>query len=332
MIQLYIMACLTTVIALLLFGMLYRQFAISGQWQKIWPLFVFGLMMSPAAYFLVRLPIINHLDPLLFASETGEMQSGGSSQMRVSRDLVRLWYAPLTEEPAKLLPWLILLSVGAGAIPNRAHVAGLALVVGTSFAIGEIWLVAYLISSKPDPRLVDLPWYAFGGFASERIATCFAHTLFAMPTLLLAARGVRWGLVGLCVGMLLHAAGNAPILLSRYEMFGISKDAWIVILQLWLVLFVVASMIGLVGCKFGTEMLQRIWQNRMVCPECGATYRQPIVMGLNMGTWRYEPCGACNKWHWVTLKNLAPLNAGSNPPSNDSPEQTKVSNRSQAGD
>jgi len=34
MTQLYIMAFVTTVIALLLFGVLYRQFAIPGQWKK----------------------------------------------------------------------------------------------------------------------------------------------------------------------------------------------------------------------------------------------------------------------------------------------------------
>jgi hypothetical protein len=308
MTQLYIMAFVTTVIALLLFGMLYRQFAIPGQGQKIWPLFMLGLLMSPAAYFLVRLPIINYLEPRWFANEPAETLSPSAVKLPTVRDLVRLSYAPLTEEPAKLLPWLIFLFLGAVTKPTRAEAAGLALAVGASFAIGEIWLVAYLISVKPDPALLELPWYAFGGFASERIATCFAHTLFALPTLVLARRGLRWAIVGLGLGMLLHASGNAPILFSRYEMFGISKMTWNVILQVWLVLFVLGSLVGLVACKFGTEMLQRIWQNQIVCPECGVTYRQPLVMGLNMGTWRYEPCGACGKWHWVTLKNLAPLN------------------------
>ena len=317
MAQLHIMAFVTTVLALLLFGMLYRQFAISGQWQKIWPIFVLGLLMSPAAYFVVRLPIINFVEPLWFATEPAEMLSPSAIKFPAIRDLVRLSYAPLTEEPAKLLPWLIFLFLGAVTKPTRAEAAGLALALGASFAIGEIWLVAYLISGKPDPALLELPWYAFGGFASERIATCFAHTLFALPTLVLAGRGVRWSIVGLCVGMLLHALGNAPILLSRYEMFGISKMTWSVILQVWLVLFVLVSLVGLVACKFGTEMLKRIWQNQIVCPECGVTYRQPLVMGLNMGTWRYEPCGACGTWHWVTLKDLAPLSVESDPASHE---------------
>ena len=44
----------------------------------------------------------------------------------------------------------------------------------------------------------------------------------------------------------------------------------------------------------------------MICPGCGAIYRQPILLGLNFGMSRYERCGACRKWHWVSLSNLAP--------------------------
>jgi hypothetical protein len=211
--------------------------------------------MSPSACFLVRLPIINYLEPLWFATEPTETLSPSAIKLPSMRDLVRLSYAPLTEEPAKLLPWLIFLFLGAVTKPTRAEAAGLTLWIGVSFAIGEVWLVAYLISGKPDPVLLELPWYSFGGFASERIATCFAHTLFALLTLVLAGRGIRWSIVGLFVGMLLHALGNAPILFSRYEMFGISKMTWSVILQVWLVLFVLVSLVGPVACKFGTEML-----------------------------------------------------------------------------
>ena len=46
---------------------------------------------------------------------------------------------------------------------------------------------------------------------------------------------------------------------------------------------------------------------RMICPGCGGTYRQSLLWGLNFGMSRYERCGHCHKWHWVTMKNLAPL-------------------------
>ncbi len=118
MTQLYIMALVTTIIALLLFGMLHRQFATPGLWQKIWPIFVLGLLMSPAAYFLVRLPIINYLEPLWFATEPAETLNPSAIKLPALRDLVRLSYAPLTEEPAKLLPWLIFLFIGA---IDKAH-------------------------------------------------------------------------------------------------------------------------------------------------------------------------------------------------------------------
>ena len=40
-------------------------------------------------------------------------------------------------------------------------------------------------------------------------------------------------------------------------------------------------------------------------PGCVAIYRQPLFYGLNFGMSRYERCGACGKWHWVTPKDLA---------------------------
>jgi len=133
----------------------------------------------------------------------------------VWHDVIQLSYAPLTEEPAKLLPWLLLSYFGMRLFPSRKLVVPLAMTIGLSFAIGEFWLVV----------------------------------------------------------------------------------------------IVVLSLVCLCRLHFGKSVLRRIWQARMICPECGAVYKQPIILGLNAGTWRYEPCGACRKWHWVSIKNLAPLKA-----------------------
>ena len=142
---------------------------------------------------------------------------------------------------------------------------------------------------------------------SERLMTCFSHTLFALPTIWLYRRSRSLAVFGLAIGMFLHYLGNAPIVLMHHQAFGLSTDGWSVIVQVWLLLFVVATFFASTVLHFGNEMLARIWQNKMICPECGAIYRQPKLLGLNMGTWRYEPCAACRKWHWVTIKNLAPL-------------------------
>jgi hypothetical protein len=186
-------------------------------------------------------------------------------------------------------------------------VAALAMAAGLGFAIGEIWLVAGFVAQANDPKVAELPWYAFGGFFSERLMTCICHALFALPTIALARRGWRWGLIGLALGMSLHFISNSPIALMHREVFGLSKQTWSVLIQVWLILFTIAGLLAIIAAAAGRKMLRRIWSNRMICPECGAIYRQPIFLGLNCGLSRYERCGACHKWHWVTLKNLAPL-------------------------
>jgi len=64
---------------------------------------------------------------------------------------------------------------------------------------------------------------------------------------------------------------------------------------------------SLVVAAFGRKVLRAIWARQMICPGCGAVYRQPILWGLNFGMSRYERCGVCFKWHWVTIKDLAPM-------------------------
>jgi len=287
-----------------MFGALVRQMSSSQYFWKLLGLACLGLPLSPLAYFIVRLPLIHFIEPVLLGA-TQDNPNGTPST--AFRDGIRLLYAPLTEEPCKLLPWIALLMFGVLRKPSRKQLVPVALAIGVSFAIGEFWLVAYLISAKPDPAIAQLPWYAFRGYMSERLMTCFTHTLFALPTIWLYRRSPSLAAFGLAIGMVLHYLGNAPIMLMHHQAFGLSTAVWSVIVQAWLLLFVVATLFTLVAVHFGNAVLARIWQNKMICPECGATYRQPILIGCNMGTWRYEPCGVCRKWHWVTIKNLAPL-------------------------
>lgn len=302
--QLYIAAAVTSLVAVCMFTALIFQLTSQEHRRKLLYLGCLGLCISPLAYFCVRIPLIKIVEPTLLGT-SAEKPNGTASAAVLGG--VRLLYAPLTEEPAKLLPWIVLLMLGVWQRPPRELVVPLALTVGVAFAIGEFWLVAYLISAKPDPVIAQLPWYAFRGYISERLMTCFAHTLFALPTVLLYRRSTLLASLGLLTGMILHYVSNAPIVLMHQQAFGLSAAVWSAIAQVWLVLFVVVTLFVLVAVHYGNEVVAKIWQNKMICPECGATYRQPIAMGLNMGAWRYEPCGACHKWHWVTIKNLAPL-------------------------
>ena len=300
--QIYIMAAVTSVVALAALGTLLWQICPPGKRRPLVAVLVLGFFMSPAAFFAIRRTLlIWPLEPIL--KQPG-WEVGGWS---VVRDAVRLSFAPLTEEPAKLAPWLVLLAAGWRLLPTRRMVAPLALAVGLGFAVGEIWLVAGLVAQANDPKLASLPWYSFSGFLSERLMTCVTHALFALPTIALSRRGWKCGAVGLALGMAMHWISNAPIVLMHRGAFGWRVATWQLLIQLSLVLFGVVGLIALMGAFVGRKMLRKIWRHRMICPECGAVYRQPLLLGLNFGMSRYERCGACHKWHWVTLKNLASL-------------------------
>lgn len=298
----YAMAAATTVVALAAWGTLLWQICPSDKRRPlVIKMMAFGFLMSPAAYFAIRRPLlIGPLEPIL--TQPGWDVDGWS----IMRDVVRLCFAPITEEPAKLAPWIAMLAVGSPLSPARRMIAPLALAAGLGFAVGEIWLVAGLVAQANDAKLASLPWYSFGGFFSERLMTCITHALFALSTITLSRRGWKWGASGLAIGMMMHWLSNAPIVLMHRKAFGWKPEVWAVLVQLWLVLFTVAGLAAIVAAFTGRKMLRRILSRRMVCPECGAVYRQPLLLGLNFGMSRYEPCGVCRKWHWVTLKNLAP--------------------------
>ena len=293
------MAVLTFIVALLLGGFLIWQLAPRDRLLELAILIWCGLAMSPLAFYLVRRPAIAPLERE-FAKPVWKETT--ASWMR---DGIRLLYAPLTEEPAKLLPWFVMLMLGVAVQPTRKMVAPLALAIGLSFALGEIALVAKFVVDGNDPKIAALPWYAFGGFFSERLMTLFAHSLFALPTLALIRKSWKWAPLGLMIGMFLHYCSNAPIVLLQREAFGIGKNSWAVIVQLWLTLIVVIALLAILWAHYGSSKLRRIVSAKMICPECGQTYRQPILLGLNMGLSRYERCAKCLKWHWVTIDNLA---------------------------
>jgi hypothetical protein len=298
----YVMAAVTSAVALAAWGMLLWQICPRDSRRPLaMSLVLLGFFMSPAAFFLVRRPVlIERIEPIF--RQPG-WDAGGWS---IVRDAVRLSFAPLTEEPAKLVPWFAMLLLGRSILAMRRMVAPVALAAGLGFAVGEIWLVAGLIEQANDPKLASLPWYSFGGFFSERLMTCVAHALFALPAVALWRRGWSWAAGGLVLGMTMHWLSNAPIVLLHRHAFGWKPETWGLIVQLWLTVFTVAGLVALIAVVAGRKGLRKLWSHRMICPGCGAIYRQPILLGLNFGMRRYERCGVCQKWHWVSLKNLAP--------------------------
>jgi hypothetical protein len=111
-----------------------------------------------------------------------------------------------------------------------------ALAVGLGFAIGEIWFLAHALVSRPG--YPDLPAWMFGGFVIERLEVCFLHGAFVALPFANLARGRSFWLGGLA-GMVLHFLLNFPIYLAQRDVFGLGQ-AWIPVLQLWVLGFVVA--------------------------------------------------------------------------------------------
>ena len=211
---LIIAAAVTTALALAgLVVLLVR----APDWRPAALAFALALPLQPLALHLVRLPIDDALKSIF-----------GASTFVV---IVSLFYAPLTEEPAK---WLVT------AVPAVRRGIGLqpvtmALAVGLGFAIGEIWMLAHSFLALP--ALATLPAWMFSGFVLERLEVCFLHGAFVAPAFVNLARGRSFWLGGL-VGMVLHFLLNFPIYLKQIDLFGLGEN-WIPVLLLWVLAMVV---------------------------------------------------------------------------------------------
>jgi hypothetical protein len=166
-----------------------------------------------------------------------------------------------------------------------------------------MWLIASEVA-RSKPELASLPFYQFGGFFSERLATCITHpsfTIFAVWGL--QQRGVRTA-VGILVAMVFHFAGNFPIYLMKTNAADLGPVTWQAIVWGWLFFIVIMSVISLAAMHVGLKQAFKfITSTQAQCPKCGEIYRQPIL-GANFGVWRYEPCTICNKWHWIGPNDL----------------------------
>ncbi len=215
---LFIAASITSALVLCGFAILLRQ---ADAWRTTALAFVIALPLQPLMFYVVRLPIDGFL----------RTSFGIASWVTIAS----LFYAPLTEEPAK---WLVAVAPKLRrAIVNDPIV--LALAVGAGFGFGEIWFLAQALSKSPS--YPDLPFWMFGGFIVERLAVCFLHGVMLVPALYALASGGSF-LVGGIVGMTLHFLLNFPIYLAGINLFGLG-EAWKPILLLWILLFVILGVV-----------------------------------------------------------------------------------------
>jgi hypothetical protein len=211
----YVAAAITTLAVIAFYGSLLLRRADADERRGMLLAFAIALPLQPLAFCFVRMPLhgvlLNTLGPGALLST------------------VALFYAPLTEEPAK---WLVLLARPVRRRMTPANALAFALAAGLGFGIGEIWFIAHQLSYSAG--IAALPFYAFGGFFGERFVVCFLHGAFVSFAFQRFAER-RAFLPGGLIGMALHFALNLPIFLGAIDLFGIGRPAWQFITLGWIV-------------------------------------------------------------------------------------------------
>ena len=179
--------------------------------------FLVALPLQPLAYFFVRAPV------------DGALKAAFGVQAWMA--VLAMFYAPLTEEPAK---WLTA-TIPAVHRAIQSQPVRIALATGLGFGIGEIGFVTFVFMAQGN--VPSAPPWAFWGLLIERLEVCFLHGAFVALPFVQLARG-RSFLLGGLAGMTLHFLLNCPIFLARLDVFGLGT-AWMPVLLLWVMGFVV---------------------------------------------------------------------------------------------
>jgi len=275
----YIAAIITTALVLGVYGSFILKMKLPVNRRALLIAFLLVLPAQPLAFYLVRIPADNWLTAVL----------GKESQLF---EIIRLFYAPLTEEPAKLLPLIfpfILRDIG------KENFVRYAMTIGLAFGIGEIWFVAERIMHNP--QFSTMPFYYFGGFLGERFQVCLLHGAFN-SLVLWRLRDKLW--LGFLLAAAAHFFGNFPIYLMAKDFGGLGSATWQVLVSLWVTVYFLSGIALLAYFRYGKANVGRFIFGRTKCPECGGIYDSPFF-GLNLGTKRYEKCAHCRKWHITGL-------------------------------
>jgi len=277
----HLTAVLTTTAAVVIFGTVIYRLPLPASNRLLWLAGAFALPLQPLAFFFIRVP----LDHWLAA------QLGSTS---AAYTWLVTFYAPLTEESAKLIPLLIPAIRRDICAKNFVRYA---LAIGVAFAIGEMWFVADRVAHIP--KLAALPFYEFGGYVTERLTTCVFHSAFVSVALWRLRRRFALGLAGAAA---LHWLGNFPLSLMAWNVGGLGKTFWAIAIQCWLFIYFVAALGLLLYFSFGRVSLAKAFYGRRNCPECDGDYDAPLF-AFNFGTTRYERCPHCRHWHWTKARS-----------------------------
>ena len=283
----YLTAVFTTVVATAIFGTLIHKLRLPANERLLWLAAVVALPLQPLAFYFIRIPIDHWLVARL-------------GSMSVTYKWLVTFYAPLTEEPAKLIPLLI---PALRRDINSTNFVRYALAIGGSFAIGEMWFIADRVAHMPN--LATLPFYQFGGYVSERLMVCFFHSAFVAVALWRWPRRFALGIAG---AMALHWLGNFPISLKDWNAGGLGQTFWIIFIQCFLLLYLCAALALLCFFTFRrvgpAQTVGTLLYDQRHCPDCNKDYAA-LLFALNFGRTRYERCPHCKRWHWTKTRSAS---------------------------
>jgi len=279
----YIAAIISTTLALVIYGRLILVGTPKDERKLMVALVALHLPMCALAFYCLREPLDHTVQKALGGNHT-------------AYQFVRTFYAPLTEEPAKL--WLLLVPSFFAAL-TRGNALRFALAIGLGFGIGEMWLIAGW--QAQNPRIARIPWWALQGFLQERFMVCLMHGVFTCAALrTFREKPVR----SVLFAMALHYLGNFPIYLAQINAPPLGR-IWQVVLVLWVMFYFVALGVLLVWFYPDIGGIRRVLRAHGQCPECGFVFpRWPIqnsnircrelLFGWNI---TLERCPNCTKWH-----------------------------------
>jgi len=275
----WIAAGIATVLGILLVQWPIRRLSAPEDRRMLLVAFLIALPLQPLAFYVVRLPLHHALEATL-----------GNGPLLSS---IGLFYAPLTEEPAK---WLVLLLPFIRRAITPRNALAFALAAGLGFGVGEYWFIASRIAVSPGG---GAPFWMYGGFLVERLQTGFLHGAFILWFALALGEG-RAPWMGGVIGMALHFACNLPIVVISLDPFGLGAAFWLQMVSLWLIgltLALLGALRRLARREPGLELF-----GSSTCPECAHVYPRPIVVAVNLGATRLERCPACRHWHRVSSR------------------------------
>lgn len=203
--QIYIMATITLAVSLALWAGLIYLF--SGHQKRYFWLLFLGLPLSAIANLIIKQQAI------MAVGQAAHIQPYLGLAAPVWFLALKVLITPMVEEPIKILP--LLLRPVWKAVTDQASALWVGFALGVSFGLGEAAFRAYAVAQIPD--YASLPWYAYTGYFSERVFTCFAHGVLTAVLVVGIQRSGRFILYGYLAALALHLLLNAPVAMYSFQ-------------------------------------------------------------------------------------------------------------------